>query len=617
MVAGSLEKFVEPGLSVAVGIVLFNETVGEMENLARTLRRAIARLEESERLGNPGTALTLSVHLKNNGEASPDLELLGPQVRLSGSRENIGFGRAHNLLMREAFAEGAQFYLTLDPNAMLHPDALVEMIAAARRYGGRALVEASQFPEELSKTFDPLTFDTPWASSCCLLIPQAIYADVGGFDENIFMYCEDLDLSWRARAAGYAVKHAPRALVNHKWSGPGANRPIQREYLNSARYLAIKWGNEAFVRRVEGDLRANGWEIAPTPVVPRQPASKVADFSRGFSFAPKRWQNFRAIPPHFVIQRAEVDNTIDVVVRFHDKAQIGRLSRCLFSLYSQQHQPIQVLLMLQDFDDVAVAATNACVDSFDWSPPRKRPIVTNVGVPSVGDHRSRLWNAGVEVGRSRYIGFCDFDDLVYSAGYSYLLHRLQTTGAAAVFGTAFHVDCSPMRGFDFVFSKRFPPGENRYDFLVRNFCPPNSVLFDRSGIEAQDLYADVKISKTEDRRVLAVIVARYQTDWASVGTVVAEYILRSDGSNTVQPYRDDTAGQREWDVTRAGEAQFLAGLSMQVPVTDIVRMRAAERKLEAMEAEHASMQNSLSWRLTRPLRWNLLRWFGRGTDAST
>src|ERR1700688_1212024 len=116
--------------------------------------------------------------------------------------------------MREAFADGAEFYLALNPDGKLHPDALVEMIAVARRNQGRALIEAAQFPEELPKSFDALTFDTPWASGCCLLVPARIFDSIGGFDENIFLYFEDVDLSWRARAAGYAVKHAPRALIH-------------------------------------------------------------------------------------------------------------------------------------------------------------------------------------------------------------------------------------------------------------------------------------------------------------------------------------------------------------------------------------------------------------------
>ncbi|THD64009.1 MAG: hypothetical protein E7813_17405 [Bradyrhizobium sp.] len=609
-----------PGLSVAIGIVLFNNGADELTDLARTLQRAIARLAENEANANPQGATAVSIRLQNNGDSPIDPAIFGSHARLGRSTGNLGFGKAHNLLMREAFADGAEFYLALNPDGKLHPDALIEMIAVARRNEGRALIEAAQFPEEPPKSFDALTFDTPWASGCCLLVPARIFDSIGGFDENIFLYFEDVDLSWRALAAGYSVKHAPRALIHHSWhrARPGTNHATRQVYLDAARYLAKKWGNEAFVRKIESDLAARGWEPKPFPkLIPSETDLSVADFSHGLRFASERWICPTPIPNHGVTRQAEVDNTIDIVVRFHDPAQIVRLSRCLFSLYGQRHQPIQILLMLHGLVDADVAAVDRCVDAFDWSPPRRRPIVTNVAVPPTGDHRSLLWNAGVDLGRSRYIGFCDFDDVVYPTGYGYLLHRIQFTGAAGVFASSLHVDCTPMHGFDFAFAKRFIPGKDRYDFFLKNFCPPNSLLLDRTQIQTRDLYADTTLSKHEDYRVFAVIVSKYQTDWASIGTAVAEYIHRSDGSNTVMAHRSDAASWRDWGETSVATRLFFNTLTTTISVNDIVRMRDAERRVEVAEAKTALMQKSLSWRLTSPLRsrtlWRIQqrwrRWF--------
>lgn len=591
---------VPAALSVAVGIVVFNNTATELADLARTLHRAIARLIDSEAQTDPSTPATVSILLHNNGDAPADPALFGSRARMTASSTNLGFGRAHNLLMADAFGEGAAFYIATNPDGMFHPDALVEMIAAARRCEGRALIEASVFPEELPKAFDPFTFDTPWAAGCCLLIPSAIYEAIGGFDENIFMFCEDVDLSWRARAAGFAVKHAPRALFNHPFKQP-ANSPVGRQaYLNAARYLAAKWGSKSFVRKMESLLAADGWE--PKALPPSRPfilSSPVADFSHDLNFAPQRWDCLSPIPFHNVSRQADADNTVDVIVRFHDLGQIRRLSRCLFSLYGQRHQPVQVLLMLQGFDDGAVAAVNACVDAFDWSTPRRRPIVTNVTVATPGDHRAKLWNCGLDAVRARYVGFCDFDDIVYSAGYGYLLHRLQITGATAVFASALHVDCTPMYEFDFVFAKRLLKGRDRYDFFISNFCPTNSVLIDRSRLSPRDLYVQEGVSKNEDYCAFAAIVAKAETDWAAIGTPVAEYIHGTDGRNTVMSHRDDAASVREWNESDKIAKQYIAGLTTKVPVSDLMQMRITERKLRL---EIAAMEQSLSWRLTRPIR---------------
>jgi len=258
--------------------------------------------------------------------------------------------------------------------------------------------------------------------------------------------------------------------------------------------------------------------------------------------------------------------------------------------------------MLQGFDDAGVAAVEACVDAFDWAAPRRRPIVTNVAVPPMGDHRSRLWNAGLDAGRARYLGICDFDDTCYAAGYGYLLHRLQFTGAAAAFASSLVVHSTPMTGFDFAFDKHFLEGENRYDFFVAGFCPPNCVLIDRARIAASDLRADEALSKQEDYRVFVVIAAKYETDWKSIGTAVAEYCNRTDGSNTVLSHRKDLAGKREWDEVLEAGRNYLGTLTTEVPVTDVMRMRRAERELAEREAQLARVLESYSMRVTRPFR---------------
>ena len=58
------------------------------------------------------------------------------------------------------------------------------------------------------------------------LYRRAILADLAGetgrvFDEDLFMYCEDVDLNWRAQLAGYRSVFAPAARVYHRLSATG------------------------------------------------------------------------------------------------------------------------------------------------------------------------------------------------------------------------------------------------------------------------------------------------------------------------------------------------------------------------------------------------------------
>jgi GT2 family glycosyltransferase len=50
---------------------------------------------------------------------------------------------------------------------------------------------------------------------------RAMLDEIGGLDEALESYCEDVDLNWRARLAGYEVAYAPHAIVYHMISATG------------------------------------------------------------------------------------------------------------------------------------------------------------------------------------------------------------------------------------------------------------------------------------------------------------------------------------------------------------------------------------------------------------
>ena len=66
---------------------------------------------------------------------------------------------------------------------------------------------------------DPGVYERPgtpeWVSGACMLVRRDAYAQVGGFDERLFLYCEDTDLCRNLWEAGYTVRFEPAALVRH------------------------------------------------------------------------------------------------------------------------------------------------------------------------------------------------------------------------------------------------------------------------------------------------------------------------------------------------------------------------------------------------------------------
>ncbi len=56
------------------------------------------------------------------------------------------------------------------------------------------------------------------ASAGAALMRRRMLEEVGGFDPSFFMYLEDLDVAWRARARGWRSLYVPAAIAHHHHS---------------------------------------------------------------------------------------------------------------------------------------------------------------------------------------------------------------------------------------------------------------------------------------------------------------------------------------------------------------------------------------------------------------
>jgi hypothetical protein len=270
------------GHRIAVGILTREERDGDLRRAVDAAAQALHGAQSD--VGGP------AIFVVDLGPSTAPSLRAHPDVVHLGRYEGTGDRAAHNLLMREAFARGADLYVALDCDGTLEPDSLAALSQMAAAHADHALVEAIRFPVEEPKVYNPYTFETPWASGSCLAVPRTVFEALGGFDSALASRCADVDLSWRARAAGIPVRICPRALFLAPSDGSRDDPRLVRTLVSSAVVLARKWGASEFEETMAKELSRLGTPEpdATATAVPERWRS-VADFAHGLEFAPTRW----------------------------------------------------------------------------------------------------------------------------------------------------------------------------------------------------------------------------------------------------------------------------------------------------------------------------------------
>ncbi len=165
-----------------------------------------------------------------------------PEVRLVRLARNGGFARAVNAGIRAARGE---IVALLNNDAVAEPTWIAELVGALERHpeagsaASKILLTDGSTVASAGDIFcrsgvpnsrgvwerDIGQFDTEvevfGACGAACAYRRSMLDEVGLLDERFYMYCEDVDLAFRAQRRGYRCIYTPRAIVRHRLSATG------------------------------------------------------------------------------------------------------------------------------------------------------------------------------------------------------------------------------------------------------------------------------------------------------------------------------------------------------------------------------------------------------------
>lgn len=230
------------------------------------------------------------------------------------------------------------------------------------------------------------------------------------------------------------------------------------------------------------------------------------------------------------------EKRVSTVIRYHAKGNKQLLINALFSLLSQDECDVRPYIGVQDlaleeFEDLVSE-----LKALPW--PRGCDPVLRLFRSSMegADLRSLMLNELLREAPKGYVGFLDFDDIVFPYAYISMVKRLRKTDKNATFGRVFSAFISHQSGMVYRRDVIYNYGFNYADFLDNNHAPLHSFLIDTRKIEIEKIkfFSDMRFM--EDYYLTLQIFSPSDTDWESLtlDNFIGDYNHFEDaGSNTL------------------------------------------------------------------------------------
>lgn len=179
-----------------------------------------------------------------------------PNIKLEVLNENIGGAGGFAYGMRRASQLGYRYIALLDNDAVVLPNTLAGMMEVLENNSDIGVVGPAickmdnpevvqevganislknatfelNFTSESYRSIVMELLDCDYVPACCLMTKTEVIEQVGVFDEEFFLYWDDIDWCVRVKAANWRVVAQPRLRALHKGGGVNATNTLPRYY---------------------------------------------------------------------------------------------------------------------------------------------------------------------------------------------------------------------------------------------------------------------------------------------------------------------------------------------------------------------------------------------------
>lgn len=187
--------------------------------------------------------------LIDNGSEKNNLENIrnefGQSIKIISNADNLGYAAANNqgaalasgkylvflnsdtLVYENIFKDFQDIFLNNEKVGIISPllidkDERLQKISFGKFPSLSRIILRKSFWAKITKTENNL-LPVDWVSGACLVIRKDLFERIGGWDDQFFLYYEDIDLCKRASKAGYQTVVALNSQITHL----GGNSPLE------------------------------------------------------------------------------------------------------------------------------------------------------------------------------------------------------------------------------------------------------------------------------------------------------------------------------------------------------------------------------------------------------